>query len=205
MEDTDLALEMMDEMEEKGCKCSTYTFNTILDALYRNGNILEADKQWEVMESKNLEPDIRTYNTKVRGLVVGKRIMDAIGLVGEMKRNEVSQDVYTYNGLINGFIKEDDLMEVKKWYAEMVENKIVPDSVMFRIIIAFACKKGDYKFGFELSKEGLIKGINVGRLNLQGVLDGLMKESSIDEAKELVELVDGSKFIYYKLKLVDDL
>ncbi|KAI3795773.1 hypothetical protein L1987_38432 [Smallanthus sonchifolius] len=205
MEDSDSALEMIDEMEEKGCKCSTYTFNTILDALYRNGNILEGDKQWEVMKSKNLEPDVRTYNAKVRGLVVGKRMTDAIGLVGEMKSNGVSPDVYTYNGLINGFVKEDELMEVKKWYGIMMENKIVPDSVTFRMIIAFACKKGDYKFGFELSKEGLMKGMNVGRSNLQEVLDGLMKESSIDEAKELVELVDGSKFIYYKLKLVDDL
>ncbi|KAJ0682129.1 putative tetratricopeptide-like helical domain superfamily [Helianthus annuus] len=205
MDDTDSALKVIDEMEKKECECNLYTYNTVLDALYRNGNILEADKQWEVMKSKNLEPDIRSYNAKVRGLVVDKQITEAVGLLDEMKSNGVNPDVYTYNGVINGFVKADDLVEVKKWYAEMVENKIVPDSVTFRIIIAFACKKGDYKYGFDMSKEGLLQEDNVGRLNLQRVLDGLVKESAIDEAKELVKLVDESKFIYYKLKLAADL
>ncbi|KAL8228191.1 hypothetical protein R6Q57_015775 [Mikania cordata] len=202
-EDTDSALEMINEMEKNGCECNLYTYNTILDALYRNGNILEGDRQWELMKSKNLEPDIRTYNAKVRGLIVDKRIKEAIVLLDEMKGKGLSPDVYTYNGLINGFVKEDDLMQVKHWYAEMVKNKIVPDLVTFRIIISFSSKKGDYKFGFELSKESVIQKINVGRLNLQGVLDGLLKESAIDEAKELVKLVNGSRFIYYKLKLAD--
>ncbi|KAK9051761.1 hypothetical protein SSX86_028389 [Deinandra increscens subsp. villosa] len=200
-EAVDSALEMIDEMERNGCECNLYTYNTILDALYRNGKVSEGDKQWELMKSKNLEPDIRTYNAKVRGLVVDKRILEAVGLLDEMKGNGVNPDVYTYNGLINGFVKEDDLMEVKNWYAEMVKSKIVPDTVTFRIIISFASRKGDYKFGFELCKEGLIQKINVGRLNLEGVVEGLVKEAAIDEAKELVKLVNGSKFIYYKLKL----
>ena len=83
----------------------------------------------------------------------------------------------------------------------MVANGVVPDSVTFRIMIPFASKKGDYKFGFELSKAGLLREMNVGRVNLQGVVDGLVKEAAIDEAKELVELVKASDFIYYKLKL----
>ncbi|XP_076919913.1 uncharacterized protein LOC143580882 [Bidens hawaiensis] len=196
MEDTDSALKAVNEMESKGLECGLYTYNTVLDALYRNGKILEADNQWEAMKSKNLEPDVRTYNAKVRGLVVDKRMTEAVGLLDEMRTNRVDPDVYTYNGLINGFVKNDDLMEVKKWYAEMVKNKIVPDSVTYRIIIAFACKKGEYKYGFELCKEGLAKEVNVGRMNLQGVLDGLLKESAVEEAKELVKLVNGSKFIF---------
>ncbi|KVH96905.1 Pentatricopeptide repeat-containing protein, partial [Cynara cardunculus var. scolymus] len=106
-----------------------------------------------------------------------------------MKTKGVNPDVYTYNGLIHGFVKEDDLVAVKRWYTEMVANEIVPDSVTFRIIIPFASKKGDHRFGFELSKAGLLPEMNVGRLNLQGVVDGLVKEAAIDEAKELVELV----------------
>ncbi|CAH1434727.1 unnamed protein product [Lactuca virosa] len=201
MDATDSALLIANEMEKNGFKCNLYTYNTILDALYAEGNISEADKLWDEMKSKNLEPDVRTYNSKIRGLIIDKRITEAIGLLDEMKNKGVNPDVYTYNGLIHGFVKEDDLVEVKKWYRKMVENGVVPDSVTFRIIIPFASKKGDYKFGFDLSKEGLRMEINVGRLSLQGVLDGLVKESAIDEAKELVELVKGSDFIYYKLKV----
>lgn len=205
MDATDSALLVANEMEKNGFQCNLYTYNTILDALYANGNISEADKLWEVMKSKNLEPDVRSYNSKLRGLIIDKRIQEAIELLDEMKNKEVNPDVYTYNGLIHGFVKEDNLVEVKKWYTQMVANGIVPDSVTFRIIIPFASRMGDYKYGFELSKEGLQMEINVGRLSLQGVLDGLVKTSAIDEAKELVELVKASDFIYYKLKVLNHL
>nr|GFA34077.1 hypothetical protein [Tanacetum cinerariifolium] len=204
MDATDSALLVIDEMERNGCQCSLYTYNTILDGLYGNGKISDADKLWEVMENKNIQPDVRTYNAKVRGLIVDKRINEAIGLLDVMRSNGVKPDVYTYNGLINGFVKEDNLVEVKKWYEEMVKNEIVPDSVTYRIIVPFASKKGDYLFGFEISKEGLLREINVGRSNLQGVLDGLLKLSASDESRELLMLVKASNFIYYKLKMPGD-
>ncbi|KVH96904.1 hypothetical protein Ccrd_001004 [Cynara cardunculus var. scolymus] len=70
----DSALQMADEMEKNGFECNVYTYNTILDALYGKGNILDADKIWDVMKSKNLDPDVRTYNAKLRGLIVANRI-----------------------------------------------------------------------------------------------------------------------------------
>lgn len=204
MDATDSALLVIDEMERNGCECSLYTYNTILDGLYGNGKISDADKLWEVMENKKIQPDVRTYNAKLRGLIVDKRINEAIELLDVMRGNGVKPDVYTYNGLINGFVKEDNMVEVKKWYEEMVKNEIVPDSVTYRIIVPFASKKGDYLFGFEVSKEGLLREINVGRSNLQGVLDGLLKLSASDESRELLKLVKASNFIYYKLELPCD-
>nr|XP_043625635.1 pentatricopeptide repeat-containing protein At1g55890, mitochondrial-like [Erigeron canadensis] len=202
MEDCDFALKMIDEMEMNGCECSLYTYNTIIVALYAKGLVSDGDKLWEVMRGKNIEPDVWTYNAKVRGLIVDKRIDEAVQLINEMKGNGVTPDVYTYNGLIHGFVKEDDLVGVKKWYAEMVENKIVPDLVTFRIIINFASKRADYRYAYELSRTSLLRELNVSRSSLQGVVDGLVKESAIDEAKELVELVNKqSNLLYYKLKL----
>lgn len=134
MDATDSALLVIDEMERNGCECSLYTYNTILDGLYGNGKISDADKLWEVMENKKIQPDVRTYNAKLRGLIVDKRINEAIELLDVMRGNGVKPDVYTYNGLINGFVKEDNMVEVKKWYEEMVKNEIVPDSVTYKLL-----------------------------------------------------------------------
>uniref|UniRef100_A0A5B7AUV4 Pentatricopeptide repeat-containing protein n=1 Tax=Davidia involucrata TaxID=16924 RepID=A0A5B7AUV4_DAVIN len=201
----DSALEVLNEMGKNRLEPDLVTFNTLLDAFYRNKRFSDAEKLWGLMEDKNVVPNVRSYNPKLRALTSDNRISEAVELIEEMGRKGVKPDVYSFNALIKGFSDVGNLEEAKRWFGEIVRNDCAPDRSTFKMLVPFVCKKGDFDFALQLGKKVISGRHIIATETMQLVVDGLVKESKIEEAEELVELGKSNNYFYYKLKMpIDD-
>ncbi|PSS24727.1 Pentatricopeptide repeat-containing protein [Actinidia chinensis var. chinensis] len=197
----DSAYSVIDEMEKNGLEPDLITFNTLLDAFYRNDRFGDAEKVWELMKEKNVVPNARSYNPKLRALVAGNRISEAVELIEEIGIKEIKPDVYSYSALIKGFYDNGMLEEAKDWYKKMAKNNFKTQQATFTKLGSLACEKGDFDFALELCKEAISQRCLVYSSMMQLVVDGLVKESKMEEARELVELGKSNGYFHYKLKM----
>ncbi|THG19695.1 pentatricopeptide repeat-containing protein At1g55890, mitochondrial-like [Camellia sinensis] len=201
----DSAVSMVDEMEKNGLEPDLITFNTLLDAFYGDDRFSDGEKIWARMEKKSLVPDIRSYNAKLVGLVSEKKMLEAVELVREFETKGLKPDVFSYNALIKGFCEDGNLEEVKRWYGELEKSECVRDRATYGTLIPFLCEKGDLDWAFELCKDIFERrSLVVNGPVLQLVVDGLAKESKIEEAKKLVQMGKSNNYSRYKLQLPSD-
>ncbi|KAL6197548.1 hypothetical protein ACLB2K_033156 [Fragaria x ananassa] len=200
----DSAVSVLEKMEKKGVKPDVITFNTILDCLCGNQGFSDAEKIWGVMVEKDVIPDIRSYNAKLMGLALEKRSKEGAELVEELRSRGVEPDVFSFNALIKGFVGEGNLEEAKRWYGELVKSGCAPVKWTFETLVPFACEKGDVEYGFELCKDVFQRRRLASASMLQPVVDGLVKASMIEQAKELVRLGNTNSYKRFNLKLPSD-
>ncbi|KAK4485136.1 hypothetical protein RD792_007749 [Penstemon davidsonii] len=184
----DEAVSLLDEIEKNDWKPNAVIFNTLLDTFYKSGKFSEAENIWDLMKQKNSVPDVRSYTSRLLGMVNENRLSEAVDVLKEMEEMELKPNAYTYNGLIKGFVDEGDLEEVKKWYGLMMENGCSPDFLTFMILIPFACDKDDFDFAYELCKKSIQLKEKLSDEVVQKVADGLIDQSQVGKAKELMEL-----------------
>lgn len=197
----DNAVSMLDEMEERGLQPNLVTFNTILNEFYGNSQYGEGEKIWDRMEKCNVIPDVRSYNAKLRGMTNEKRMTGATELFDEMVTKGLIPDVFSFQALIKGFCDEGNLGEAKRWYRELLKSDCEPVRMTFDTLVPFVCEKGDYDTGFELCKEIIDRRCVVKGGLLQLVVDGLVKESKVEKAKEIVDQVNTENFVSPSLKM----
>ncbi|GFZ03163.1 tetratricopeptide repeat (TPR)-like superfamily protein [Actinidia rufa] len=188
--------ELLSEIPEKlSIKPDLISYNTVIKAF------CEMAKVWELMKEKNVVPNARSYNPKLRALVAGNRIPEASELIEEMGIKGIKRDVFSYSALIKGFYDNGMLEEAKEWYKEMAKNDFKTLQVTFTKLGSLACEKGDFDFALELCKEAISQRCLVYSSMMQLVVDGLVKESKMEQAKELVELGKSNGYFHYKLKM----
>ncbi|OIW10493.1 hypothetical protein TanjilG_00431 [Lupinus angustifolius] len=200
----DSALSLFSEMDKKELKPDLITFNTMLDQLYSKGRFEEGEKIWNQMDVKGVEPDIRSYNSRLVGLALEKRTNEAADFLVEMEKKGVKSDIFSINALIKGFVNEDNLEEAKKWYGEIAKSSYDPDKTTFATFVPFLCEKGELKLAIEVCKEFFNIQCRVDASLLQLVVDKLVSESLISEAKEIVEHAKTNRYSRYKLNLPAD-
>ncbi|KAF2303595.1 hypothetical protein GH714_019806 [Hevea brasiliensis] len=193
----DSGISLLIEIEMKGVQPDLITFNTLLNGFYANGRFVDGERLWSQMVQKKICPDIWSYNAKLLGFALEKRTKDAVELVEEMKDKGIKPSTISFNALIKGFVKEKNLEEAKRWYCEIGNSDCKPDKFTFATLIPFVCEKDDLGFAFELSKVIISRKLFVDKALLQRVVDGLLKESKIQEAKELAQLGNDNSYCRY--------
>uniref|UniRef100_A0A803NYX9 Pentatricopeptide repeat-containing protein n=1 Tax=Cannabis sativa TaxID=3483 RepID=A0A803NYX9_CANSA len=197
----DDALSMFHELDNIGKEPDLVTFNTILNVLYRNGQFSEGDKIWAMMESKNVVPDVRSYNTKLRGMVLDGRVSEAVQLMDEMKSKHIIPDVFSYNALLKGFCDGKNLEEAKTWYGQLQESECNPDLVTYQMLIPLFFEADDFDMAFELCSEAINQEMRLKKEMFTQVVNGLVKQDKDEKACKLVELINSTKYLKYKLEL----
>ncbi|KAE7995503.1 hypothetical protein FH972_000287 [Carpinus fangiana] len=193
----DLAISMLDEMEKKGMEPDLITFKTLLHGLYGKCQFSDGEKIWDRMKKKNVVLGDRSYNAKLLGLALEKKTKEAVELVEEMKSKGVKPNLFSFNAVIKGFVNEGNLEEAKLWYNKIGQSSLAPDRMIFNMLIPFFCEKGEVDLAFNLCKEILKRKFVVDVSLLQLVVDGLVKESKMEEANKLVELGKFNKYARY--------
>ncbi|KAK2437005.1 Tetratricopeptide repeat (TPR) superfamily protein [Trifolium repens] len=200
----DSAVSVIDEMEKNGVNTDLITFNTLLDGLYSNGRFEDGEKLWEKIGEKNVTPDIRTHNARLLGLAVAKKTGEAVEFYEEMEKKGLKPDIFSFNALIKGFANEGNLDEAKKWFDEIGKSEYEPGKGTYSIILPFLCEKGDLKTAFEMVKNIFYNRCRVDVSLLQLVVDKMVSESMVVEAKEIVEQGKKNSYCRYKLNLPAD-
>ncbi|PIA58413.1 hypothetical protein AQUCO_00500380v1 [Aquilegia coerulea] len=201
LEELDSAVSLLDEMETKGLKPNLVTFNTLLNMFYEAGRILEAERIWARMEKKEIVPDIRSYNAKLKGLVVKGKISEAEKLLGELRTKEPKADTFSFNVLIKSYCNDGKYDDAKRVYDELLADGHKENRWTYEALIPVLCEKGDFDFALKLCKKSLGLNCYLSAGILQVVVDGLVKQSKVNDANELVELARSKSYGRKSLKL----
>lgn len=183
----EMAMERLNEMEEKGIEIGVISFTTILHALYKEGRIDEAEKFWdEMVTKKRCTPDVGSYNVKLWHIHSGKP--EAVkALIEEMDNAGISPDTISYNYLITCYCLNGMMDEAKKVYDDLLKMKgCNPNASTFRIMVFHLCKKGRFVIAYKVFKQS-VKVRKIPDFNtLKYLLEGLVKEGRMDEAKAMI-------------------
>ncbi|KAJ4714448.1 Pentatricopeptide repeat-containing protein [Melia azedarach] len=184
----DKALELLNEMEDKGVEVTAVAFTTVLNSLYKKGNCEEAQRLWSEMVRKGCDLDVAAYNVRITNIYGGdpvrlKELIDEMGNVG------LKPDTITYNFLMTCYCKNGMMDEAKKMYEGLERNGCNPNAATFRTLIYYLCRSGDYDKGYKVFKESvrLHKVPNFSTMKL--LVEGLVKKKKMKEAKGLIRTI----------------
>ncbi|XP_058091452.1 small ribosomal subunit protein mS78 (rPPR3a)-like [Magnolia sinica] len=181
------AVSVLDMMEMNGVKPDLVTFNSLLNGFYTGSQFSDAEKIWTKMEEYNCVPNIISYNERLRGLVLEGKTEEAVKLVGELGSRGLKPSIFSFNSLIKGYCNDGNLEEAKRIFSELVNNDCVPNRWTFEILIPRVCEKGDLNWAVKVCKEGMHRRRSVDVGVIQVVVDALVRESRVEDAKKLVE------------------
>ncbi|KAL2337015.1 hypothetical protein Fmac_011461 [Flemingia macrophylla] len=127
--DLGFALEVFDEMRERGVEPDVVCYYMIIDGFFKTGDFVKAREMWCGMFSEGLE------------------------IWERMKMNERKPDLFTYSSLIHGLSEAGNLGGARRVYEEMVRRGVRPDVVMCNAMLKGLCKAGKVEECFELWEE----------------------------------------------------
>ncbi|KAF9589588.1 hypothetical protein IFM89_025871 [Coptis chinensis] len=187
-----------------GVEPSLITFNTLLNGFYRDGKF-EDLAIWVRTEESGIVPDIISYNAKLQGFVNVGKISEAVELVEQLGNNVEKPNLFTYNVLIKWYGNNGNLDEAKSVYDNMLKSDIVPDWFTFEALIPCVCEKGEFGLALKLCEKSIGSNCHVSAGMVQVVVDGLVKESKVEEVKGLMEIAQSKKCYHSKLKMPQEI
>ncbi|KAL6333822.1 hypothetical protein AAG906_029008 [Vitis piasezkii] len=163
------------------------SYNIIVNAFCEMGSLDSALSVLDEMEKVGLEPDLITFNTLLNAFYQNGSYADGEKIWDLMKKNNVAPNVRSYNAKLRGVISENRMSEAVELIDEMKTSGIKPDVFTLNSLMKGFCNAGNLE---EAKRWRWL----IEPALLQQVLEGLVKESKIEEATELVELAKLKKF-----------
>lgn len=158
------------------------TYTTVLDSLYKEKKLKEAEKLWEEMKSKKVDLDVAAYNVRVMHRAMSGKPVGVLKVVEEMEAAGLKPDVITKNYLIGCYCRNGKFKEAEEVYEGMEERNYGT----FKVYMVALCKKGDLDGGLKVFndavKEGKVPDLGV----VKGLVGGLVKEKKMRMAKRVV-------------------
>lgn len=123
-------------------KPDTYSFNTVMSALVRDGRMVEAESMLDSMLDNGVSPDITAYNTLIYAWTKSGSKDSAARvkkLYNRMKEDSnVEADLITMNSLLHFYSKTGNARAAEALLDEMcsLDSKVEPDSISFNTVVA---------------------------------------------------------------------
>lgn len=185
---TEKAIETIGEMEKSGLEITPVTFTTVLDALYKKGQVEKADNLWNSMVDKGCEVDVAAYNVRIMHSQGGEP-ENVKALIEEMSNAGLKPDTISYNYLMTCYCKRGMMDEAKKVYEGLEGNGCNPNAATFRTLIYYLCRNEDFEKGYKIFK----KSVQVHKIpefnTIKHLVEGLVKKKKIKEAKGVIRTV----------------
>nr|ADQ43199.1 unknown [Schrenkiella parvula] len=138
---TDGVKRFFKDMIGAGSKPTVFTYNIMIDCMWKEGDIEAARGLFEEMKFRGLIPDTVTYNSMIDGYGKVGRLDDTVYFFEEMKSMSCEPDVITYNSLINCFCKSGKLPKGLEFYREMKQSGLKPNVVSYSTLVDAFCKE----------------------------------------------------------------
>ncbi|KAF4352083.1 hypothetical protein G4B88_002190 [Cannabis sativa] len=178
------AFELLSKMSEFNCLPDNVSYNTLLDALCKKGQLTEARNL--------LMPNRNTYNVLVCGYCKLGWLKEAAKIIELMTQNNLLPDIWTYNMLISGFCKEGRIEEAFRLRDEMERLKLLPDVITYNTLINGCFDIGNSTEAFKLIDEMNEKGLKQNEVTHNILVKWFCKEGNMDEACDTVQKMEES-------------
>ncbi|CAL5367624.1 unnamed protein product [Camellia sinensis] len=183
-------------------RMTAVAFNSVLDALSKNGKFDEALKLFDRMMAEHNPPrkltvNLGSFNVMVDGYCAEGRFQSAIEVFHNMGEKRCRPDTLSYNNLIEQLCNNGMLAEAEELYKGMSEKEVSPDEFTFVLLMDHCFKENrpDDAAGYFGTMVDSKLRPNLGVYNK--LIEGLVKVGKVEEAKSFYDLMVG------KLKMDD--
>ncbi|XP_057728557.1 pentatricopeptide repeat-containing protein At3g49240, mitochondrial [Arachis stenosperma] len=175
-------------------KMSAIAFNSVLDALNKNGKFDEALKLFDRMRSEHNPPwrlavNLGSFNVMVDGYCAQGRFKEAIEVFGKMGEYRCSPDTLSYNNLIEQLCNNGMLVEAEEVYGEMEGKGVNPDEFTYGLLMDTCFKESRPDDAAGYFRKMVDSGLRPNLAVYNRLVDGLVKIGKIDEAKSFFDLM----------------
>jgi pentatricopeptide repeat protein len=123
-------------MLSKGIEPSVITFNAIIDACARNGQMDQLAYLRQEMRTRNLSPNLITYSTMIKGFCQRQDMPSALRTLEDLRQtNGLRPDEIVYNTLLEGCSSNGLLVEGERLLAEMKSDGISPSNYTLTVMV----------------------------------------------------------------------
>lgn len=144
------AVECYEEIRLHGIKVSLVTFNTLVDACCRVGDMESAARLYRDMLDAECQPDLITYSTLVKGYCVRGELDEAMELFALMQQKGIAFDAIVYNSLLDGCARAQKLQCCEELVASMERSGVAPSNHSVSILIKLYGRLKDLDKAFEV-------------------------------------------------------
>merc|ERR1719408_654109 len=130
------ALELFKEMPAENVPYNTITYNSIIDACVKGGDLVTAEALLQEITAPTspLEPDLITFSTLLKGYCHAGDLDKALQLAEAIKVKGLRCDELVYNTLMDGCVKANDITAGLGLFEEMVHNGMRPSAITHSIL-----------------------------------------------------------------------
>jgi len=138
----DRVMVVYQEMLDHKLKFTEITFNTLLDACARSGEMGRVPNLLATMIDQGIQPDIITYGIVVKGYCQENRLDDALAVWDEMlKTTSFKPDEVMYNTIISGCTRQTALYDRGMLlFEEMQQAGIRPTNFTLSVLVKLASR-----------------------------------------------------------------
>jgi pentatricopeptide repeat protein len=144
-----LATEVYDEIKDV-CTCSKVTYNTLIDALVRQGEMDRATDLFRDMSLKGVTPDLITYSTLIKGHCVRGDLEQGLQLLGLMQRRGISPDAILFNSILDGCAHKQMCSLTEMVLKDMEAAGIAPSNFTLSILVKLYGRCNDLEMAFKV-------------------------------------------------------
>uniref|UniRef100_A0A7N0ZZC2 Pentatricopeptide repeat-containing protein n=1 Tax=Kalanchoe fedtschenkoi TaxID=63787 RepID=A0A7N0ZZC2_KALFE len=199
-------------------KMNAVGYNSVLEALSKNGKFEEALRLFDRMMEAHSPPEkltvnIGSFNVMVEGYCALGKFHEAIGVFRRMGERRCSPDTLSFNVLIERLCENDMLAEGEELFREMGEKGVKPDEYTY-VLLMDACFKADRPDdAAEYYRKMIDGGLRPNLAVYKKLVEGLVKVGKVDEAKSFFDIMvkklrmdsDSYQFIMNALSVVGKL
>jgi len=143
--------EVHDEMRQQKLQYSIVTYNTLIDACIRSGEMTRIAALLELMASDNIRPNVITHSTVLKGYCQDNRVDKAFEVLEDMKRcPDFAPDEVTYNTLLDGCARHGMLERGLELLKDMEASNVTPSNFTLSVVVKLANRSKQPDKGFEL-------------------------------------------------------
>jgi len=133
---------------------TSVTYNTLIDACSRCGEVGRAPALLEDMVRNGITPNIVTYSAVLKGLCQLNQLDRAFELVDTMKNSDhLRIDEQTYNTLLDGCARQGLYSRGMKVFEEMKASSVRPSNFTLSILVKLANRGRQLEVAFKLADE----------------------------------------------------
>ncbi|KAG6404439.1 hypothetical protein SASPL_136687 [Salvia splendens] len=169
---------------------NVYTFNTMINAYCKLGNVKEAERYLCMILKAGLGPDAHTFTSFILGHCQIKDIDSATKVFMTMgcQRNEVS-----YNNLMHGLCEVGRVDEARKLFLQMKDDHCFPNVRTYTILIDALCSSDRRLDALSLFEEMKEKGCKPNVHTYTVIINGACRDGMFDDARKLLgTMLDNS-------------
>jgi len=144
-----LATEVYDEIKDV-CTCSKVTYNTLIDALVRQGDMERATDLFRDMTLKNVTPDLITYSTLIKGHCVRGDLEQGLLLLALMQRRGIAPDAILFNSILDGCAHKQMCSLTEMVLKDMESAGIAPSNFTLSILVKLYGRCNDLETAFKV-------------------------------------------------------